>query len=305
MLRTHVHFAAHSRLQVMVLDVGAGSGILGMLAARAGADSVVGVEVNSHMCEIAEQVIGANRLSGKCVVLQRDARRVFAATSDGLRGGCKPDGMAPELLRQADILVFEVFDSGLIGEGALHLTAMASHRLLLPDAAIIPASARVFCQPIQFRLDSACGVDVRPLNRYSWRPDYEGVELGRIREQWVPLAPPVQVFEFCFAEAVKNSAPMRVVTEVSAVGAGTLNAVAIWFDLVLDEQETLSTDPHRPGKGPTWQQAVQFVSEVPVAVGDTLRIEALHDTYSISVAVCARDAATMPAHLTRKGTRRR
>ena len=168
-----------------------------------------------------------------------------------------------------------------------------------------PASARVFCQPIQFRLDSACGVDVRPLNRYSWRPDYEGVELGRIREQWVPLAPPVQVFEFCFAEAVKNSAPMRVMTEVSAVGAGVLNAVAIWFDLVLDEQETLSTDPHRPGKGPTWQQAVQFVSEVPVAVGDTLRIEALHDTYSISVAVCARDAATMPAHLTRKGTRRR
>ncbi len=268
----------------MVLDIGAGSGLLGMMAARAGADSVVGVELNSHMCDVAEEVVSSNGLAGKCVILHRDARRVFAASSDGLRGGYKPDGAVPEMERQADILVFEVFDSGLIGEGALHVSALAVHRLLLPDAAIIPAAARVFCQPIQFRLESVCGVGVQNLNSYHWRPDYEGLELGRIKERWRPLCDPVQVFEFRFADAMKNSAPMRVITEARATGAGMVNAVAMWFELVLDEHEILSTDPHQAGKGPTWQQAVQFVQEVAVVEGDVLRIEASHDTYSISAA---------------------
>jgi FkbM family methyltransferase len=69
--------------EVMVLDIGAGSGLLSMMAARAGADTVVAVEQSSHMCEVAEKAIAANELSSKCIVLQRDARRMFAADERG------------------------------------------------------------------------------------------------------------------------------------------------------------------------------------------------------------------------------
>jgi hypothetical protein len=269
----------------MVLDIGAGSGLLSMMSARAGADSVVGVELNGHMCDVAEQVISANGLSDKCIILQRDSRRMFAATSEGLMRGRKPDGAAPELTRQADILVFEVFDSGLIGEGALHLTAMASHRLLLPDAAIIPASARVFCQPLEFRLSDCCGVDVAHLNQYNWRPDYDGVELAAKKEQWTPLAEPVEIFAFDFADAVQNSSPATTAKEVPATCGGILNAVAVWFELQLDEHEVLTTSPYTTDKGPTWQNAVMFVPETRVGPGDSISLEASHDTYSITVTV--------------------
>ena len=269
----------------MVLDIGAGSGLLSMMAARAGADSVVAVELSGHMCDVAEQVISSNGLSSKVVVLQRDSRRMFAATSEGLRAGRKPDGEAPELVRQADVLVFEVFDSGLIGEGALHLTALAQHRLLLPDATVIPASARVFCQPIQFRHERCCGVDVQQLNQYSWRADYDGVELAAVQEQWCALADPVQIFEFNFANAPAHVEPAALVLHVSATGSGVVNALAVWFELQLDEHEVLTTSPHSTGKGATWQNAVMFVPEMRVAPGDELCIEASHDTYSISATV--------------------
>ena len=264
-----------------------------MMAARAGADTVIAVEQSSHMCSVAEAVIAANGLSRKCTVLQRDARRMFAATSDGLRAGRKPDGAAPELERKADMLVFEVFDSGLIGEGALHLTAMASHRLLLPDATIVPAAARVYCQPLQFRLPhECCGVIVEHLNQYNWRPDYDGVMLARRREDWVPLAEPQLLFDFDFANAVANCAPATCTRRARATHAGILNAVAVWFELVLDDQETLSTSPYSEA-GPTWQNAITFVKDAHVRPGDDIEIVALHDTYAITVTVRSTRARTV------------
>ena len=266
-----------------MLDIGAGSGLLSMMAARAGADTVVAVEQSSHMCEVAEKTIAANGLSSQCVVLQRDARRMFATTSEGLRAGRKPDGEAPELERKADILVFEVFDSGLIGEGALHLTVLAKHRLLLPDARIIPASARVFCQPIEYRVTRCCGVDVQHLNQYNWRADYEGVNLDLHQGQWAALSDPVQVFQFDFSDIAVNSMPASASFDARVTQSGVLNAVSLWFELQLDEHEVLTTSPD--GKGCTWQNAVYFVDELRVSPGDLLCIEASHDTYSIAVTV--------------------
>jgi len=269
--------------EVMVLDIGAGSGLLSMMAARAGADTVVAVEQSSHMCEVAEKTIAANKLSSKCIVLQRDARRMFATTSEGLRAGRKPDGEAPELERKADIMVFEVFDSGLIGEGALHLTVLAKHRLLLPHARIIPASARVFCQPIEYRVAHCCGVDVRHLNQYNWRADYEGVNLDLNRGHWKALADPVKVFQFDFNDLETNSMPASVAYDACVTQPGILNAVSLWFELELDEHDVLTTSPE--GKGGTWQNAVYYVDELRVSPGDRLCIEASHDTYSITVTV--------------------
>lgn len=277
---------------VMVIDIGAGSGLLSMMAARAGADSVVAVEQSSHMCDVAEKTIAANGMSSQCIVLQRDARRMFATTSEGLRAGRKPDGEAPELERQADILVFEVFDSGLIGEGALHLTVLAKHRLLLPHARIIPAAARVFCQPIEYRVSRCCGVSVQHLNQYNWRADYDGVNLDGNKDQWAALADPVQVFDFDFNDIAANAVPVSASFAVHVTRSGVLNAVSLWFELLLDEHETITTSPEG-GKGGTWQNAVYFVDELQVALGDELLIDASHDTYSISVTVRSRSCSCL------------
>jgi len=75
-----------------------------------------------------------------------------------------------------------VFDSGLIGEGALHSVFAAKQKLLAPDALMVPAAATVYAQPLQLRRHGRVrGFDVSPANRWHWRPDYEGLELGLCR----------------------------------------------------------------------------------------------------------------------------
>ena len=71
------------------------------------------------------------RCVAACVTAPK-ARRMLTRESPGIvrRAGVelKPDGSHPEMDRRADALVYEVFDSGLIGEGALHIVAAARER---------------------------------------------------------------------------------------------------------------------------------------------------------------------------------
>ena len=57
------------------------------------------------------------------------------------------------------------------------------------------------------------------------------------------------------------------------------------FELELDEDTILSTSPYADDKGPTWQQAVQYIEELQVNEGGTLPLVAKHDTYSITFEV--------------------
>lgn len=259
--------------QVHVLDMGAGSGILSMFAARHGADYVYAAELSSHMCDVAEECTIMNGYLGKILVLDRDVRRM-----DVLR---KPDGTAPELQRRVDMAVFEVFDSGLIGEGVLHILAAARARLLMPDAVLVPCMAEIYAQPIQMRLDQVEGFDVQQANRWKWRPDYEGVELGKKKSSWVPLAPPLKVFSFDFYDLEQCITQNESHLSFEVQQSGVCNAIAMWFRLHLDEETSLSTSPYQD-KGPTWQQAVQYIEEVKCNEGETIEILAKHDTYSIS-----------------------
>lgn len=145
--------------RVDVLDAGAGSGLLSMMAARAGADFVTAVEQATHMTDAGEETVCMNGYGGSVLSLNKDVRRVFTAESDGLvRGGLKPDGTQVEMERAADVMVYEVFDSGLIGEGVLHILAAARHRLLAGDATLIPARATVFAQAVEMRVGTVhCG----------------------------------------------------------------------------------------------------------------------------------------------------
>ncbi|KFM25022.1 Protein arginine N-methyltransferase 7 [Auxenochlorella protothecoides] len=272
---------------VHVLDMGAGTGLLSMMAVRAGAASVVGAEINRHMCDVAEECLASNGCLGRVTMLDRDVRRMAAEPG--------PDCAPADLERRVDLLIYEVFDSGLIGEGVLHILAAAREKLAAPGALLVPASARVFAQPIQMRLESAAGFDVSQANRWRWRPDYEGVDLEECRNDWVALADPVEVFAFDFSASLENMRPASAPHELLFTEAGVVNAVATWFELELDEECTLSTSPHRSGKGPTWQQAVQWVREERVAPGQTRVLIASHDTYSISYAL-EEGAAPGPDH---------
>ena len=46
----------------------------------------------------------------------------------------------------------------------------------------VPMAATVYCQPIQMRTDRVLGFDMAAANQWRWRPDYEGLDLGHMRQ---------------------------------------------------------------------------------------------------------------------------
>jgi predicted RNA methylase len=265
---------------ITALDIGAGTGLLSMMAVRAGADEAYAVEVSAHMCDVAEETTIMNGFLGKILVLDRDVRRM-----DTLH---KPDGTAPEMQRRADMAVFEIFDSGLIGEGVLHCLTAAKAKLLNSDAVLVPSWVTVYAQPIEMRVTTAAGFDISQANRWRWRSDYEGIELARCRNEWKPLGNAQKVFSFDFYDVEKSMKPEEIKLNFEISENGVVNAIAMWFDLHLDEENSLSTSPYAE-KGPTWQQAVQWMPEIRVKPGEQLAITARHDTFSISYEISEKE----------------
>jgi predicted RNA methylase len=255
-----------------VIDAGSGSCLLAMFAARAGADFVTAIERSAHMTDVGEEIACVNGFAGKIHCLHRDARHVLTRESlPGLplNGVLKPDGVPTEMQAKADLMVYEIFDSGLIGEGALHVIAAARARLLREKHVLVPARARMFAQLIEARFgetslvelggfasderevgsvdddrdvvdssssSSSFEFDFSHANRWRWREEYEGVDLESAAnaKKWRPLSAPFPFFEFDFYDVSPSTlAPEEKRVRAPIIEDGTCNAVAFWFELEL------------------------------------------------------------------------
>lgn len=128
----------HTRgLKANVLDIGTGTGLLSMMAVRCGADSVTACEAFLPMAECALQIIEHNGMSNDIRLLKR--------RSTDIRVGTGPN----DLLERANILVTEVFDTELIGEGAIYTFNHAHEHLLEKDCIVVPDSATMYVQVVE------------------------------------------------------------------------------------------------------------------------------------------------------------
>ncbi|MCX7297485.1 MAG: class I SAM-dependent methyltransferase [Hyphomicrobiales bacterium] len=139
-----------------VLEVGAGTGLLAMMAARAGAAEVITCEANPLIAERARVIIAANGYA--------DRVRIIAKHSSELRIG-------EDLAGPADVFVSEIISDALIGEGMLLVAEDVVPRLLKPGAAVIPyrGSVRValanYTAAGTMRMGEVDGFDVSAFNR--------------------------------------------------------------------------------------------------------------------------------------------
>lgn len=119
--------------QAHVLDIGTGSGLLAMLAAKFGADSVVTIETYTPVANIAREIIAKNGFANKIKMVCKHSRMV--RVGEGL-----------DMERKANILVAEVFDTELIGEGAI-TTYNEAHKYLMEEECIcVPDAAQIYVQ---------------------------------------------------------------------------------------------------------------------------------------------------------------
>lgn len=118
-----------------VLDIGTGTGLLAMLASSFGADSVVTLEAFSPVSYVARKVIEENGFKDKIKVVNKHSTLVEV-------------GLGKDMDEKANILVAEVFDTELIGEGAIRTYNHALENLMEKDCLAVPESATVYVQVV-------------------------------------------------------------------------------------------------------------------------------------------------------------
>jgi len=234
---------------VSVLDIGAGSGLLAMMAARAGAEKVVACEWHGALATCARRNVAANGLSRAVTVASGDVAKLRRG-----KQGVPVDGF--------DVAVIDLFDAGLTGDHVLWMLEQARKNVLAPDAVVVPAAATMYCVGLEAYTAEVNGFDFSAFNKYRWDSTYRATKLADEPDARV-LTKPKRVFEFFLqqqerrdANGEKSShfaaAPTReTVARLETVASGYLNAVAFWFDLHMDEKETITTAPRGYGKGGT------------------------------------------------------
>jgi SAM-dependent methyltransferase len=258
---------ALQRNKGIVLDIGSGSGLLAMMAARHGAAQVFSCEGITKVANKANEIIKLNGFEERI--------RVINKLSTDLVVG-------QDLPQLADVMVTEIFDDGLLGEKALLTIEHAQKNLLKPSAQLIPAGARVIAACIEsneifenHRVTQAAGFDVSPFNEFSCK-NYVGYHLQKMNYRC--LSDPKTVFEFDFKKINHHES---VPFEFKILERGTGHAIAYWFELNLGETHVISTGPHLE-KQSCWRQAVQlFESPRDLKKGSLLKGIAKHNSDSI------------------------
>ncbi len=251
-----------------VLDIGTGSGLLALMAARHGASRVTTCETIPVIANKARKIIEKNGYA--------DRIKVVDGYSTHLKIG------SPEAPEKFDILVTEIFDDGLLGEHAFKAIGHARENLLKPDAQIIPAGVRVMAMGIEsteifknYRVSNAAGFDVREFNEFSVQ-GYVGIHLDKMAYR--PITKPMEVFNFDF----KNiPSPQSKSISFEVTDTGTLHAIAFWFELALDSETRVSSGPGLPALS-SWKQAVQVAETADgFKAGDQVVLLANHDDSAI------------------------
>lgn len=141
-----------------VLDIGAGTGLFAMLAARCGADEVIACEQNPAVAQAVRDTVAANGLA--------DRIKVVAKSSADLHIGEDMDG-------PADVVLWDNLANNLIAQGAIKAVEDARRRLAKPGAPFIPSRAQIMIALARDKLPEnrlmsvVDGFDLSAFNRFA------------------------------------------------------------------------------------------------------------------------------------------
>mmetsp|Transcript_34611 Transcript_34611/g.73910 ORF Transcript_34611/g.73910 Transcript_34611/m.73910 type:complete len:423 (-) Transcript_34611:61-1329(-) len=138
----------------VVLEIGAGSGLLSIIAASLGAQTVVAIEANHHLANVAREIIRRNGYEGKIHIINKMSTEVTPAELE-------PFGTPT-------VLLSEILGTLLLGESALHYVMDARQRLTTPDCAVVPLRGTQFATLV----DSA---DIASITSVK---DWQGIDLS-------------------------------------------------------------------------------------------------------------------------------
>lgn len=265
----------------VVLDIGTGTGVLAMAAARAGARHVYAIEA-SAIGEVAEAIFEANGLGDRITLLRGWSTRL-------------------DLPERADVLVSEIIGNEPLGENVLEVTGDARKRLLKPDARLVPGKVRIFGLPVgipQLEIDRRRPTDDTLRNWRTWygmdfsalaRVDQDAPFSFYVKPQdasdWEKLSDPILLAEVNLGETETFLVDRSVA--VTANASGVLNGLLVYFELDIGPGTCLSTAPAEADSDNSWFSRVWVLDPLPLQANDTFnatyRYRATGKTYEVTV----------------------
>lgn len=280
--------------KALVLDIGTGTGLLSMMAVTAGADFCYAIEVFKPMADAAVKIVEKNGFSDKIKVINKHSTEVTVG----------PDGDLP---CRANILVTELFDTELIGEGALPSYEHAHRHLVQEHCEAVPHKATVYAQLVEskrmwswnklfpVRVQTSLGEQVivppSELERCPGAPSVYDIQLNQVSPaDFTVLSDVLPMFSVDFSKQVSSSAACHS-RQFVPLGSGQAQVVLSWWDIEMDPEGKIrctmapywaQTDPQELQWRDHWMQCVYFLpQEEPIVPGSPRCLVAHHDDYCV------------------------
>lgn len=286
-----------------VLDIGTGTGLLSMMAVRNGADSVTACEAFKPMSVCAVDTIKLNGFEDKIKVIPKRSTDLTV-------------GEHMDLNQRANILVTEVFDTELIGEGALSTFKHAHKELLEIDCIVIPQSATIYAQIVESpfvqswnKLKNIHGNSGELLIKV---PDsikncpgaaaVHDLQMSQLPVHLINrIVSPQPVLRFDWSGKTPFIFERSTISTFKAELDGKAQIVFMWWDLIMDidSQIILSCAPvwaHPNSMSGAvlklpwrdhWMQAIYYLpKEIDVKTGEEINLISCHDEFSLWFNLC-------------------
>jgi len=233
-----------------VLDVGCGTGILSMFAAKAGAKHVVGIDM-SNIIDQAQKIIEVNGFKDKITLVK----------------GKLEDTELP--FKEFDILISEWMGYFLLYESMLNTVLLARDKYLKPDGLILPDSATLYLAAIEDQeykeekidfWDDVYGFDYSCIKDIALRePLVDTVELKAV------VTNPYAIKHIDLRTVKVEDLTFEAPFSVTATRNDYVHAFLAWFDITFSGLHTtvkFSTGPH--AKYTHWKQTVFYTRHTVV-----------------------------------------
>ena len=244
----------------VVIDVGAGTGILSLLAAKAGARRVIGVE-RSDIARLARELIRQNGFEDRVEIFHGDAKNL-------------------QLNESVDVIISEWLGHMAYVENMFRSVIHVRDAWLKPGGKLLPSSVDVMLAPIDdgelyheygpgfWQKSNIHGID------FSFFTKKE-LQMGHANKLHMPdkflLAPGKSIHHLKTDEAHPGDEWCSGTIEYEIQRDGILNGFAGWFSTQLSPSVVLDTAPNCSRTH--WEQTYFPYHPMAVSAGQTLRAE--------------------------------
>lgn len=243
----------------VVVDLGAGTGLLSFFALQAGARHVYAIEM-SGIADVAAELIERNGFRGRITLIRKNSKKA-------------------RLPERCDVLVTETLSAFCFdAENTIAFVADARDRFLKPGGRIIPESADTFLLPFSSDVfGPGCFTPAAPgLPPRFYDLDYRPFTRKLLNEfrlvrasgrPFLALSQPASCYHIDFHKDTQNPGKTFIPFRITA--DGRLDGFLGWFEARLSEGVTLSNSPYLPLTH--WWQLYLPVAEQPeYRTGQTL-----------------------------------